>query len=61
MGLFALNGVNKGAFSHHWTHHITPAPTSTNQIHKTIFRLRKECITGTTECLPDCRNAGTLE
>jgi hypothetical protein len=47
MDLFALNGVNKGAFSHHV---ISPHHPSTNQKHRTISRLRKEC-----ECWNHCR------
>jgi hypothetical protein len=39
MDLFALDGVNKGAFSHHV---IAPYHPITNQKHRTISRLRKE-------------------
>jgi hypothetical protein len=38
MDLFALDGVNKGAFSHHV---IAPHHPITNQKHRTISRLRK--------------------
>jgi hypothetical protein len=60
MDLFALNGVNKGAFSQHV---IAPHHPSSNQNHRTISRLRKECTT--VRCILESWNdgmlAGTLE
>jgi hypothetical protein len=56
MDLFAPDGVNKGAFSHHV---IAPHHPSTNQKHRTISRLRKEEC----ECWNHCQvhDDGTME
>jgi hypothetical protein len=54
MDLFALHGVNKGAFSHHV---VAPHHPSTNKKPRTNSRLRKEC-----ECWHPCQvHDGTME